>query len=111
MKLNIYTIYDDAAQAYNTPFFMHNDGLAIRAFQDNVNSAEENNISKHPEQFSLFKLGEYDDKTGLVQSDNPKFLAGGLEMKNPTKEDDIISEIKTLKAYITSMNKMKDITQ
>lgn len=106
----MYSIYDEAATAYNSPFTMHNDGLAIRAFQDNVNSTEENNIAKHPQHFSLFKLAEYDDATGIIQPvEPPKFLVGGVEVKNPTKEEDVISEIKTLKAYITSMSQLKEI--
>jgi len=110
MKLNMYSIYDEAAAAYNAPFFMHNDGLAIRAFQDNVNSVEENNIAKHPAHFTLFKLGEYDDSNGMVNpQDAPKFLANAIELKSPTQTDDLMAELKTLKAYITNINTLKDI--
>ena len=63
MKLNVYSIHDSAAKAFTQPFFMHNDGLAIRAFQGNVNSKEGNNISDHPDQFTLYKIGEFDDVT------------------------------------------------
>lgn len=110
MKVNMYSIYDEAATAYISPFSMHNDGLAIRAFQDNVNAKDENNISKHPQHFSLFKLAEYDDATGVIEPITPpKFLVGGVEMKNPTEESNIIAEIKTLKAYMTSMQTLKEI--
>jgi hypothetical protein len=82
MKLNIYSIYDKAAEAFITPFFMQNDGLAIRAFQDNVNAEDENNISKHPEQFTLYKIGEYDDKAGVIAAqEQPSMLARGIELK------------------------------
>ena len=55
MKLNVYTIYDDTAKAYMQPFFMHNHGLAVRAFTDQVNRNDENNpLNKHPEQFTLY---------------------------------------------------------
>lgn len=83
MELNIYAIYDSAAAAFVQPFMMHNDGLAIRAFQDNVNAKEENNISKHPEQFTLFKLGQFDDKSAkYTLEDSPKSLAIGVELIN-----------------------------
>jgi hypothetical protein len=83
MKLNVYSIFDKAAEAFVTPFFMQNDGLAIRAFQDNVNATDENNISKHPEQFTLYKIAEYDDKTGAIAVDEryPSLLARGIELK------------------------------
>jgi hypothetical protein len=110
MKLNVYSIHDKAATAFTQPFFMHNDGLAIRAFQDNVNAKDENNISKHPEQFSLFKLGEYDDATGVITPlPSPDFISGGLELVNPTPENDILKEIKALKGYLTEMPKLKEI--
>jgi hypothetical protein len=90
MKLNVYSIFDSAAKAYTSPFFMHNDGLAIRAFQDNVNAEQENNISKHPDQFTLFKIGEFDDATGEIKTDVVKSLGTGLEYKNsPDISEDI----------------------
>ena len=110
MKLHIYSIHDSAAQAYINPFFLHNDGLAIRAFQDNVNSKDESNISKHPEQFALFKLGEYDDSKGVIKAfDNPQHLAGGLEMVNPTPESDILKEIKALKGYLKVQPQLTEV--
>lgn len=110
MKLAIYSIHDSAANAYTQPFFMHNDGLAIRAFQDNVNSTEDNNIKKHPEQFTLFKLGEYDDNSGIIKPlPSPTHITGALELVNPTPEDDILKEIKALKGYLTEMPKLKEI--
>ena len=90
MKLNVYSIFDSAAKAYTSPFFMHNDGLAIRAFQDNVNAEQENNISKHPDQFTLFKIGEFDDSTGEIKTDVVKSLGTGVEYKNsPDISEDI----------------------
>ena len=97
----MYSIFDKAAQAYVTPFFMHNKALAIRAFADNVNSSEENNVSKHPEQFSLFCLGEYDDTTGKIEPrDEPELIASGLELVQPSEENDLMKEIKSLKALL-----------
>lgn len=94
MKLNIYAIYDDAASAYMSPFFMHNHGLATRAFTDQVNAETPNQISEHPEQFALFQLGEYDDSTGLIESlGSPKPMGRGNEYKNQKQE---ISELTAL---------------
>lgn len=110
MKLSIYSIHDSAAQAYLAPFFLHNDGLAIRAFQDNVNSTEENNISKHPEQFALYKIGEMDDQNGVITAlPSPKFLTGGVELLNPTTESDILAEIKSIKAYLKVQPELKEV--
>ena len=100
MKLNVYSIYDAAASAFAQPFFMHNDGLAIRAFQDNVNTKEDNHISKHPDQFTLFKLAEYEDSTGKFEPlETPKSMALGIELLNadhPLNKENLIKEIHSL---------------
>lgn len=68
MKLKVYGIYDRAAEAFATPFFMHNDGLALRGFQDLVNSVEgDNQIAAHPEQFTLYCIAEFEDQTGKIE--------------------------------------------
>jgi hypothetical protein len=102
MKLNVYSIFDSAAKAYTNPFFMHNDGLAIRAFSDNVNSEQENNIAKHPDQFTLFRIGEFDDSTGEIKTDVVKSLGTGLQYQEKSGLDEsqaalIIKLLKELK--------------
>jgi hypothetical protein len=102
MKLNVYSIFDSAAKAYTNPFFMHNDGLAIRAFSDNVNSEQENNIAKHPDQFTLFRIGEFDDASGEIKTDIVKSLGTGLQYQEKTGLDEsqaalIINLLKELK--------------
>ena len=84
MKLSVYSIHDSAAKAFIQPFFMHNDGLAIRAFQGNVNSKEPNNISEHPDQFTLYKIGEFDDSTGQIITYQPESLGNGITFKEET---------------------------
>lgn len=108
MILKIYSIHDQAAQAFITPFFMHNKALAIRAFSDNINSKEENNISKHPEQYSLFCLGEYDDIKGTIDAyQKPEIIATAIELVEEKEEIELIKEIKSLKTILLT-EKRKD---
>lgn len=93
MILKIYSIFDSAANAYTSPFFMHNDALALRAFEDNVNANNENNIAAHPDQFTLFNLGEFDDSNGTIKNTEPRSLGNGLEYKKPIEID---SQVTTL---------------
>ena len=65
---------------------MQNDGLAIRAFQGNVNSKEENNIRSHPEQFTLFRMAEFDDQSGVIEKEEtPVPLIKALELVEEPK--------------------------
>ena len=105
MKLKVYSIYDKAAKAYNQPFFTQNKALAIRMFSDNVNSQEATTITNHPEHFSIFEIGEYDDATGLITSHvEPKFVSTALELIEETPETDLIKEINSLKQQISTLN-------
>lgn len=107
MELKIYSIYDKAAKAFTQPFFMHNKGLAIRAFSDNVNSEQENNISKHPEQFLLYEMGQWDDVTGVIipySDDKRELLGTGLDFKQETETTDLINEIRELKKLLKEQN-------
>lgn len=101
MILNIYSIYDDAANAYMPPFFMHNHGLATRAFSDNANN-KESQIGQHPEQFALFHIGTFDDENGKIESfETPKSLGRGNEFNNDSAAISVLEElVKELKAVV-----------
>lgn len=65
MKLQIFSLYDKKALAYMNPFFYSQIGQAIRSLEDLLQS--DNPVSKHPADFDIYKLGEYDDVTGEIK--------------------------------------------
>lgn len=75
MKLKMYTVYDSKAEAYKTPFFMQTKGLALRSWEDTVND-QQTTFYKHPGDFTLFEVGEYDDQTGEVVNWETKISLG-----------------------------------
>jgi len=85
MKLNIYTIYDTASGLYSRPFFETADAAAIRQFQD-IATGTEHPISVHPEDYSLFRLGTYDDATAKIQTENKDCLSTALELVAKSRE-------------------------
>ena len=81
MKFLAFSVYDRAAENYNTPMFMAAKGQAIRAFDDQANS-EDSMINKHPEDYTLFYIGEFDDDTGLLTPANkPQSMGKGSDFK------------------------------
>lgn len=78
MVLKVYAIQDVKAGHYATPFFMASNGLAIRAFSDLVKD-QQSTLSRHPDDFKLFLIGEYDDNSGELISTKPEFLANASE--------------------------------
>lgn len=92
MNLNIYTIFDLKAKAYNAPFFMANDDVATRAFADAVQDPN-SMFSKHPEDYTLHCLGYFNDNTGQIDTTIPVLVASAssvaevqLEIKPDIKE-------------------------
>ncbi len=77
MKTNAYAIYDTAVAAYKPPFFLHSDTQAIREFGDIFDG--DNPISKHPEDYTLCRIGSYNDQNAMLQNEPVETLITGLE--------------------------------
>ncbi len=78
MKLNAYTIYDVASGVYTRPFFTGSDGEATRSFKDIATDAE-HPIGQHPEDYTLYRNGTYNDNTGKLVSEELEKLMTGLQ--------------------------------
>jgi len=80
-KLQMFAIFDKKALAYANPFYYHQKGQALRALEDSVNDPQ-SPLNKHPEDFTLFHIGEWDDRTGLVTPlANPQHVEEALAVK------------------------------
>lgn len=63
----LFCTYDRASESYSPPFAAPHAGVAIRGFSDAItNPAMDTYISKHPDDFDLFEIGEFDASTGFV---------------------------------------------
>lgn len=82
MRYKVLAVRDRAIDAFGQPFFSVSVGGAIRGFSDEVNRAGENNqLNKHPEDFDLYLLGEFDDATGKFETQDPSQVAIGKDLK------------------------------
>jgi len=93
MKQKIFTIYDSKANAYLTPFFLHQDAMAVRIFTDCVNDLS-HQFGKHPEDYTLFSLGDWNDDKAKFLTTPPKALGNGVEFIATKYEDPPIGELK-----------------
>lgn len=65
MKIEIVAMYDSASQMFGRPFFVQAVGMAIRSFGDEVKREDaQNDLFKHPEDFTLYHLATFDDSMG-----------------------------------------------
>lgn len=62
MKMQMFTVLDTKSDYYHNPFLARTKGEAIRMFADTVQ--DKNTLfAKHPADFVLFHLGEFDNAT------------------------------------------------
>lgn len=81
MNLNIYSLFDDKAKSFATPFFMHNDDVAKRAVQG-ATMDRQSVVSAHPEDFQLFCLGYFDDQKGMIiPNSHPTLIASVITLR------------------------------
>jgi len=65
MKTKIYSVFDKKAKIYNAPVFLHNTGVACRAFGELANNPD-HQYGKHPGDYELWEIGTYDDSCALL---------------------------------------------
>jgi len=80
MIQKIYSVYDSKSQSFTPPFFQHQEGMAIRTFGDCINNTE-HTFGKHPEDYTLYDLGIYDDSTGTITQNKISSVATGLQLQ------------------------------
>lgn len=63
MLKRTFTVHDNKADMFLSPFYEITVGEAIRAFTDIVN-LKDHPVHRHPNDYSLFLLGTYDTQSG-----------------------------------------------
>lgn len=85
MLLNIYSIYDNKAKAFSSPFYMQNDEVAKRVFHIMANNPE-SDYYHHPDDFILYHIGAFEDGTAAITQIDPiQNLGVASSFKEPEK--------------------------
>lgn len=76
IKTKVFSVFDSKTSLFGRPFTEQKEESAIRGFSDAVNDdSNPNNMwNKHPEDFSLFLIGEFNDETGALSPSLPVSL-------------------------------------
>lgn len=80
MKRFYFVVLDSAAATYATPFLAVSVGAATRTFGDEVRR-KDSLLNAHPEHFSLYRVGTWDDDTGVISPEPvPVFLLKAVDV-------------------------------
>ena len=84
MIQKVFAVHDIKAEAFLKPFFTNTVGEALRGFIDACNDPQVQ-FNKHPEDYTLFELGEFDDGKGLITAlPTPRPLGKAIEFVKST---------------------------
>lgn len=75
MLNKVFTIYDSKTDAHHAPFTLATIGQATREFTDLANNPQ-SNIHKHPEDYTLIEIGQFDDTKGILIPHDKVHLIG-----------------------------------
>ena len=87
MLVNLYAIYDVCSGIYDGPFPGVADGAVLRDFTD-MCKKKDSKMGTHPEDFTLFKVGTWNDGTGEVVDLLTEKLMNGIEAVSTSGELD-----------------------
>lgn len=65
MKFKVFSVRDSKVDAFMRPFFAQTTGEGLRIWEDSVKS-EGSGFQKHPDDYCLFEIGEFDSEKGLL---------------------------------------------
>ncbi len=98
MKVQCYAIFDTCSGIYEKPFFSSADDVVRREFQDVAMTAD-HPINKHPEHYSLWRLGAFDNLTGKITDEQNECLWQAIEaiaqLQKVEKDQPDLFEVKT----------------
>lgn len=80
--LIVVAVKDRLADVFSQPMYFATEGQAKRAFTDAINDPQ-NNMSRHPDDYDMFRLGTFDDSKGKFENEEqPKQIAVGKLCRN-----------------------------
>lgn len=83
MKHILCSIYDAKAEFWSAPRMFRTKMDAMRSFELAVNS--EDGYGWHPEDFTLWRVGQFCQEDGKIEGEVPLVLANGLELLKEKK--------------------------
>lgn len=85
-KLRMFSVYDSKVQAYMNPWIARTVAEAQRSWVQACNDGQ-SMMSKHPADYTLFQVGEFDEETGeILPLKAHASISTGLEARRPSEE-------------------------
>lgn len=85
--MKMYSVRDNKAGYFFTPFVSRNDVVAMRDFKAGIADPSSGSVHHYPSDFDLFCLADVDEDTGVVIPEGqPRFICnGGITLKEASE--------------------------
>jgi len=77
MLLKAYAILDLKTSVFGKPVFFSSEGECLRTLSDTFSSGD-SLPAKHPEDFVLYRVGDFCDSKGVLEGAEPSVVVGPL---------------------------------
>lgn len=83
MKTILIAVRDQKANGFTQPFTAGSRGIAIRSWADQLNDKDnaKSDQVRHPEDFTLWHIGSYDDATAEIELIKPEQIACASDLR------------------------------
>lgn len=82
MRMQLFSIRDAKVETWHPPMAFRTIGEAERQFGDLVNApASESVVAAHPEDYTMYMVGEFDAATGLVSGCQAQEIARAVNLR------------------------------
>ena len=72
MDYDVFAVRDSKIEGFLPPFTAVNPAVASRLLEDSLRG--DNPMSRHPEDYSLYRIGLFDDESGLIEGRSPQLI-------------------------------------
>lgn len=81
MRLHLYSIRDRKASVYLAPFVSRSETDALRQISASLRDSQiaDTPIGQHPEDFTLTRVGSFDDETGQIEPLTSPYVVCSLD--------------------------------
>lgn len=105
MITKMFSLYDSKAKMFGLPFCFPNVGMAQRALYDLVRD-ESTMVSRHPDDFILYQIAEFDDSNAVMVAKVPlELVAQAADYSKrvpPVVVDKNISKVEVMENEISN---------
>ena len=77
--LKIFGVRDRAVDSFGQPIFAVAAGAVVRSFTDEIQK-DGTEFNRHPDDYDLYELGEFEQSTGVFTTHEPRMIAIGKSL-------------------------------